>query len=73
MEEQIPGVGDSVSSLGGRKTPFGWTWHHVEEPGLMQLVPQEQHMNSLFWDVMHPGGRGGYTKWAIPADYNDFL
>jgi RHS repeat-associated protein len=68
MEELIPGVGDSVSSVGGRATPEGWIWHHAEDTGIMQLVPEAQHTpGSIFWDTLHPGGKGGYSTWAIPA------
>jgi hypothetical protein len=49
-------VRQSVSRLGGRSTPQGWTWHHAPtagaqgRTGVMQLVPSAQHS---------PGRRGG--------------
>jgi len=69
MERMIPGVGNAVSSVGGRGNPSGWTWHHHStEPGVMQLVPQVQHApGSIFSSTLHPGGQGGYSIWAIPA------
>ena len=68
VEDLIPGAGGSVSSVGARRTPLGWTWHHAAEPGLMQLVPEAQHTNgSIFWGAMHPNVRGGYAIWALPA------
>lgn len=68
MEELIPGVSNTVSRVNGRDTPDGWTWHHAIEPGVMQLVPSEQHTaGSIFWDTFHPGGVGGYALWARPA------
>ncbi|HPD48677.1 MAG TPA: HNH endonuclease, partial [Anaerohalosphaeraceae bacterium] len=68
MDQLIPGVGNSVSSVGGRATPSSWIWHHSTESGVMQLVPKVQHTpGSIFWDTMHPGGPGGYSIWAIPA------
>lgn len=68
MEGMMPGVGNRVSSAGGRKTPIGWTWHHAETHGVMQLVPRSQHTpGSIFWNTLHPGRRGGYSIWAIPA------
>ena len=71
MEELIPGVRNSVSSVGGRSTPTGWVWHHSSERiGLMQLVPKSQHPSipgGLFWNTLHPNGRGGYSTWAIPS------
>ncbi len=63
MENLIPGVGQAVSR--GR-TPNGWQWHHTGDPtdsgGVrMQLVPKYQHSyGSPWWDVLHPGGVGGY-------------
>jgi hypothetical protein len=68
MEQLIPGVADSVSSVGGRATPSDYIWHHSTDTGIMQLVPEAQHTTgSIFWDTLHPGGRGGYSIWAIPA------
>jgi A nuclease of the HNH/ENDO VII superfamily with conserved WHH len=74
MDDLIPGVHDSVSSVGGRHRPTDWTWHHVPSSaadgrmGVMQLVPREQHApGSIFQDAFHPGGQGGYAEWAVPA------
>jgi len=73
MEQMIPGVGSAVSRTGGRSTPDGWIWHHVHssqaggQAGVMRLVPDTQHApGSAFWSVLHPGGVGGYSEWAIP-------
>ena len=75
MDELIPGVQSSVSSVGGRATPSGWTWEHTStstsfgERGVMRLVPSDQHTSgSPFWRVLHPdnGASGGYSEWAIP-------
>jgi hypothetical protein len=73
MEEMIPGVGDMVSSVGGRTKPAGWTWHHAESSttddrlGVMQLVPELQHApGSIFQGALHPNGAGGYAEWAVP-------
>jgi len=68
MERVIPGIRDAVSRMGGRTTPDDWTWHHEAEPGVMQLVPRDQHtVGSKFWKTLHPNGRGGYAIWARPA------
>jgi RHS repeat-associated protein len=83
MEEMIPGVTEAVNSADGLrgKAPEGWTWHHAsnrthfrdglqfDDPtGLMQLVPTWQHRSpSAFQAILHPGGRGGYAIWAVPA------
>ena len=75
MEDLIPGVQASVSSVGGRAKPAGWTWEHAStstafgEQGIMRLVPTNQHTpGSDFWRVLHPdkGASGGYSEWAIP-------
>lgn len=48
-----------------RTPPAGWTWHHEAEPGVMRLVPREQHtIGSPWWSVLHPGGKGGYAIWG---------
>jgi hypothetical protein len=74
LDDVIPGVHESVSSVGGRSTPDGWTWHHVPSSaadgrmGVMQLVPTEQHApGSIFQGAFHPNGQGGYSEWAVPA------
>lgn len=68
MDALIPGVRGSVSRVGGRATPGGWVWHHSPEPGIMQLVPVDQHTpGSIFWKTLHPNGEGGYAIWARPA------
>ncbi|MGO9313235.1 MAG: HNH endonuclease [Syntrophobacteraceae bacterium] len=49
-------------------TPSDWIWHHANETGVMQLVPEAQHTpGSAYWSTLHPSGRGGYSIWAIPA------
>lgn len=73
LDQFSPGVAATVSSVGGRRTPAGFTWQH--EPtsnaqgreGIMRLVPRYQHTSgSPWWDVLHPGYSGGYAEWAIP-------
>jgi hypothetical protein len=33
----------------------------------MQLVPTWQHAPGSIWQrLLHPGGVGGYSEWAIP-------
>jgi len=44
-------------------SPPGWTWHHAQQPGNMQLVLRSQHQ-SRFWSVLHPGGKGGFFLWG---------
>jgi len=71
--EDSPGVQERVSSVGGRKNPKGYVWHHATidqagEPGQLDLVSKAQHTEgSPEWDLLHPDGKGGYAEWAIPA------
>ena len=76
MDELIPDVQQSVSGVGGRATPAGWTWEHAStstafgQQGVMRLVPTVQHTpGSPWWRIIHPdaGAAGGYSEWAIPA------
>jgi hypothetical protein len=47
------------------KSPANWVWHHDISEGVMQLVPKSQHtIGSSFWDILHPGGRGGFSIWG---------
>ena len=41
-----------VQGLANGQTPEGYTWHHNEEPGLLQLVDEESHAQTA-----HTGGR----------------
>lgn len=55
----------TATGLAPRTPPPGWTWHHAQESGVMQLVPHPQlTRGSIFWDTMHPGGQGGYSIWG---------
>jgi hypothetical protein len=55
----------TATGLAPRTSPANWTWHHAQEPGTLQLVPREQHaIGSIFQDVLHPGGTGGYSIWG---------
>ncbi len=73
FDDLIPGASSSMSSVGRRATPSGWTWHHVPSSaaqgriGIMQLVPTSQHAPGSIWQrLLHPGGFGGYAEWAVP-------
>ena len=57
----------NVRPVGGTATPAGLRWHHAPgRPGVMQLVPEAQHTSgSIFQDVLHPGGSGGFAQWAV--------
>ncbi|MDI3291662.1 RHS repeat-associated core domain-containing protein, partial [Polyangium sp. 15x6] len=66
LNNLIPDLSKSVSQAGGRSTPQGMVWHHVQaEAGVMHLVPLSQHTpGSQFWNALHPNGYGGYADWA---------
>ncbi|MCQ6264717.1 HNH endonuclease [Fictibacillus sp. WQ 8-8] len=50
-----------VQSLLHGETPEGYTWHHHEEPGLMQLVNEDEHKNT--------GHTGGREIWGGGAEH----
>ena len=63
------GISVPKSSAGSviGKSPAGWVWHHDVGAGTMQLVPKVQHPNipgGIFWETLHPGGKGGMSIWG---------
>jgi len=67
--KSMQGIGVNVqktpTGLAPRTSPADYTWHHATEPGVMQLVPRDQHApGSIFQDALHPDGRGGYAIWG---------
>ncbi|WP_174729253.1 HNH endonuclease [Mesobacillus harenae] len=50
-----------VQGLSEGTTPSGYTWHHHEEVGVLQLVEQETHHNT--------GHTGGRELWGGGAEY----
>ena len=52
------------SGSGGYKNPSPeWVWHHpADRPGVIQLIPKNQHQASELQIFLHPGpnGEGGY-------------
>ena len=65
MQQGGVNLARTATGLAPRTPPTNWTWNHAEEPGVMQLVPTSQHTaGSIFYDTMHPGGRGGYAIWG---------
>ncbi|CAN7452330.1 HNH endonuclease [Mesorhizobium sp. LjRoot246] len=53
------------TGLAPRAAPLGFSWHHADEPGVMQLVPRSQHDGgSNFQKTLHPNGRGGFSLWG---------
>jgi hypothetical protein len=65
MQELGVNLQRTPTGIAPRTPPPGWTWHHAESPGVLQLVPRTQHTpGSIFWDTLHPEGRGGYSIWG---------
>ena len=55
----------SNGSIIMNQAPRNWVWHHDVGKGVMQLVPKTQHTpGSIFWNTLHPGGRGGMSIWG---------
>lgn len=50
-----------VEVLGNGITPEGYTWHHSEEPGVLQLVDEDVHENT--------GHTGGRSMWGGGTEY----
>ncbi len=69
LAQRMGGMGIKIDrTVTGRSPsspPSDWTWHHAPEPGIVQLVPREQHASgSIFQRTLHPGGIGGYAIWG---------
>ncbi|WP_342433397.1 HNH endonuclease [Neobacillus sp. FSL H8-0543] len=52
---------DDVQALLNSRTPEGFTWHHHEQPGVLQLVDEETHDQT--------GHTGGRSIWGGGSDY----
>jgi len=50
-----------IQGLANGDTPAGYTWHHSEEPGVLQLVDQEIHEQT--------GHDGGRQVWGGGSEY----
>ena len=65
MKELGVNLERTSTGLAPRTPPAGWAWHHDAAGGVMRLVPSSQHTpGSPFWDVLHPGGPGGFSIWG---------
>ena len=51
---------DEIKKISEGKLPDGYTWHHNEKEGLMQLVDSDTHKNTGHTGGMHLWG-GGYN------------
>ncbi|MBY3619566.1 HNH endonuclease [Acinetobacter sp. CUI P1] len=52
---------EQITQIQNGETPEGFVWHHAEEPGHMESVEEEKHMNSA-----HTGGR---QIWGGGSEY----
>ncbi len=65
MKQYGVNLSRSETGLAPRQSPDGWTWHHGQEPGSMQLVYRPHHApGSKFQEMLHPNGVGGYSIWG---------
>jgi hypothetical protein len=70
IQQLVPDVANLRGPMGGvlDGSPAGWTWNHLlDQPGVMQLVPRDQHTpGSAYWWLMHqyPTGAGGFAQWG---------
>ena len=65
MENEGVDLRRTPTGLAPRTPPAGFSWHHGDEPGVMQLVSRQQHdPGSIFQDILHPDRRGGFSKWG---------
>jgi RHS repeat-associated protein len=54
-------VSHMQSGANGLRNPPGLVWHHpIDNPSVVQLVPQTEHTDAALRDILHPGGIGGY-------------
>jgi hypothetical protein len=63
MKDMGVNLSRTTTGLAPREAAVGWTWHHGQLPGQMQLVPRWQHYsgNKVFWQMLHPN-KGGYSS-----------
>lgn len=52
---------EQIAQIYAGETPDGYTWHHSEEPGKLELVDEEIHANT--------GHTGGRELWGGGSDY----
>jgi DNase/tRNase domain of colicin-like bacteriocin len=52
---------EDVQALSNGQTPEGFTWHHHEQPGVLQLVDEETHDQT--------GHTGGRSIWGGGSEY----
>ena len=63
---------EQLEDIENGRTPRGYTWHHTEEPGKMQLVKTEDH-DKRIGGAAHTGGNSiwGNKSMDKPADENE--
>lgn len=60
---------EQLEDIENERTPRGYTWHHAEEPGKMQLVITEEH-DSRLGGAAHTGGNSIWGNKSIEKDEN---
>jgi DNase/tRNase domain of colicin-like bacteriocin len=61
LAEDLGLTPQEVEGLLKGDTPEGFTWHHNEEPGVLQFINQEEHENT--------GHTGGRDLWGGGSEY----
>lgn len=61
LAEELGLSDEDLQTLSNGDTPEGYTWHHNEEPGILQIVNQEEHSNT--------GHIGGREIWGGGNEY----
>jgi len=59
--EELSFTQADIQALANGQTPEGYTWHHHEDPGVLQLVDEETHA-----ETAHTGGR---AIWGGGSEY----
>ena len=62
MYRRHPELADWVENGNMSRSPTGFTWHHSEEPGVLQLVDRIDHNQNH--RIYHPSGVGGRNIWG---------
>ncbi|MPV71353.1 HNH endonuclease [Burkholderia sp. BE17] len=57
-----PALSDWMKDPDLSKSPVGMTWHHNDEPGVLNLVSFDDHRDNH--GIYHPDGTGGRNKWG---------
>ncbi len=62
MFTRHPELADWVKNGNRSASPKGFTWHHSEATGILELVDLADH--NQFHSIYHPSGQGGRAIWG---------